>query len=138
MSSINPGLLQVVSRTLTVSVALLILGCGGNEGPPRYEVSGSVTYDGQPVPAGEVTFEPDASQGNQGPGSIAQIKDGQYRTERNSGVVGGPYIVRIVGFDGRPAGESLIGTPLFDEPHETTVEFPKQNTTHDFHIPANP
>ena len=35
---------------------------------------------GQPVPAGRVVFEPDASQGNRGPASYAEIEAGHYRT----------------------------------------------------------
>lgn len=115
---------------------LLLSGCSGSSGPPRYEVSGAVTYNGKPVPAGEVSFQPDASKGNKGPGSLALIKDGRYKTNPKKGVVGGPYIVRILGFDGVAVGDSSTGKTLFDQ-YETKVEFPKQATTQDFSVPAS-
>ena len=34
------------------AVTAAACGCGGSDGPPRYEVSGAVTYDGRPVPKG--------------------------------------------------------------------------------------
>lgn len=124
--------------------ALLILGaaiagCGAQaEGPPRYRVSGAVTYDGQPVPRGFITLEPDFDQGNSGPGGGAEIEDGQFRTDADMGVVGGPHRVRIVGYDGKPTtieGEEIAdGQPLFP-PYETQVDFPQENTTHDFAVP---
>jgi hypothetical protein len=45
---------------------LISAGCGSS-GPPRYHISGKVTYGGQPVAAGSVMLVPDTSQGNTGP-----------------------------------------------------------------------
>tara|TARA_R110002095_G_scaffold151355_1_gene130896 strand:- start:3500 stop:3943 length:444 start_codon:yes stop_codon:yes gene_type:complete len=64
----------------------------------RYTVSGLMTYDGKPVPAGLVFFEPDSRQGNSGPGGVAEILDGHYQTKPNKGIVGGPHIVRVIGY----------------------------------------
>lgn len=120
---------------LLVALALAALpGCRSESGPPRYDLSGAVLYDGKPVPVGEVALEPDGSRGNTGPGCLAVIKDGKYRTAPDKGVLGGAYLVRIVGFDGVPAGDSSVGTALFP-PFETKVEFPRQSTTHDFTVP---
>jgi hypothetical protein len=116
-----------------VAAILAAAGCGGSDGPPRYDLQGAVQFDGKPVPAGEVFLQPDASQGNVGPGSLALIKDGRYRTDPGKGVVGGPYVVRILGFDGIAAGDSTAGSSLFPQ-YETVVDFPKQATTHDFTI----
>ncbi len=119
---------------LALTFALCLVGCE-KEGPARYEVSGTVTYNGQPVPVGEVVFEPDTYQGNSGPGSVAQIRDGIYQTEPGMGVMGGAYIVRIVGFDGVSVGDSTAGTGLFP-PYETTVELPQDDAVQDFNVPA--
>lgn len=125
------------------SVAMLVgvvcpIGCGGDSGPPRYQVSGAVTYQGQPVPKGFVTFSPDTSQGNSGPGGGAEIVDGRYVTAAGKGVIGGPHQVRIVGYDGIPIsmeGEELTdGQPLF-APFVTTIDFPTEDSTQDFTIP---
>ena len=35
---------------------LVLAGCGRQSGPPRHELSGTVTFDGKPVPAGEIQF----------------------------------------------------------------------------------
>lgn len=112
------------------------IGCGGGSG---YQVSGKVTFKGQPVPKGYITFAPDASKGNKGPGGMAMIENGVYRTEPGKGVVGGPYQIRIVGMDGKPtkmSGEELLdGKPLFP-PYETTLDLPTKNLEHDFEIPV--
>jgi hypothetical protein len=113
-------------------------GCGSNE-PNRYEVSGTVQFDGAPVPAGYIVFEPDSAQGNRGPGGGAKIVAGRFATESGNGVVGGPHLVRIHGTDGVPVelpGEGLNtdGTVLFPD-YETRVDFPRADTTHDFTVP---
>jgi hypothetical protein len=120
---------------LAAMLPILASGCGGDSGPQRYDLSGAVSFDGKPVPVGEISLAPDASQGNSGPGCIALIKDGQYKTEPGMGILGGPYTVQILGFDGIPVGEATDGTALFP-PYETKVDFPKEATTHDFAVPA--
>ncbi|MEN6335103.1 MAG: hypothetical protein ABFE01_12640 [Phycisphaerales bacterium] len=122
---------------LAALLPLLTLGCSGQSGPATYELSGKVLYNGNPVPAGEVSFQPDGSQGNAGPGCIATITSGQYKTEPGTGVVGGAYIVRIVGYDGVPVGDSAQGKEMFP-PYETKVDLPKEISTHDFEVPGSP
>lgn len=119
---------------------VVVSGCGqANDGPQRYRLSGSVTYDGKPVVAGFVTFAPDTAKGNSGPGGGAPIRNGNYRTDADKGIVGGPHKVRIIGYDGVKTiveGEELTdGKPLF-EPYEASINFPKQTSTQDFVIPV--
>ncbi len=116
-----------------------IYGCGAaNDGPDRYHVSGNATYDGRPIPKGFILFEPDDSQGNQGPGSGAPIVEGEYETPPGKGIVGGPHRVKITGFDGvetKMEGEVLPdGQPLFS-PYETSFDFPKEDTEKSFVVP---
>lgn len=123
-----------------VLAVLFLVGCGGSsDGPTRYRVRGSVTFNGKPVPKGFVTLEPNSDQGNSGPGGGAEIKNGQYDTGRDAGVVGGSYKVRVVGTDGMAttmSGEELPdGTPLF-APYEFVFEFPQDATTKDIEVPA--
>lgn len=115
------------------SVAFLV-GC--SSGDRVYNLAGSVTYQGKPVPAGQIVFEPDTNAGNGGPPGFAKIKDGRYDTRilEGQGTVGGPHIVRILGLDGIARGELLNGTPLFPE-HTITADLPKENGTQDFAIP---
>ena len=125
-------------RLVGVAVCLgvtLWLGCGGRSGPARYDIQGSVTYQGKPVPAGRLVFEPDAEKGNKGPASYADIKDGRYATPRGKGMVGGPHVVRITGTDGKASGESPQGSMLFPE-FKTKADLPKEAAKKDFDVPA--
>jgi hypothetical protein len=131
-----------------VSVALLTIalglsveaGCRGPSGPPRYDLSGAVTYGGKPVPAGYLVLAPDTANGNDGPGSQAEIHDGRYQTAPGQGIVGGRYVVTISGFDGKPIElsggmKNPQGTPLFPT-YRVEVILPEQVATHDFDVPA--
>ena len=62
-------------------IAAVLIGCG-KSGPERYEVSGAVTYHGRPVRGGRILFTPDTTQGNNGPGSVAEISNGMYYTRQ--------------------------------------------------------
>lgn len=115
------------------------IGCGRTTGPARYDLSGTITYDGKPVPAGSILFAPDTSKGNDGPGASAEIKDGVYRTRAGYGTIGGPHLATISGYDGVPfqSGAMTIplGKPLFANV-QISIDLPKQTTTHDIAIPA--
>jgi hypothetical protein len=119
-------------------VSCCLVGCGRDDGPLRFDVSGKVTFNNKPVPVGRIQFEPDSSQDNQGPAGYALIKDGTYSTqETGKGTVGGPHVVVMLGFDGKaaPAEEIVAGAPLFPK-YRTTVDLPKETTTMDFDVPA--
>src|SRR5437899_12941205 len=85
-----------------------LMGCSGKQGPQRYRVSGTVTFDGKPVPHGEILFSPDSAQGNSGPQGIAIIQDGKYDTAgtRAPGIAGGATIVRVTALSD-PSGRLL-------------------------------
>jgi hypothetical protein len=56
-------------------------GCGPT-GPKKVEVSGTVTFDGEPVKKGDINFVPeDSSQGPEG----GTIVDGKYRMQAKTG-----------------------------------------------------
>ncbi len=57
----------IPARLVIVALSLFVLGCGGGE-QARYKVAGKVTFQGQPVEQGEITFEnPTAGQVNSSP-----------------------------------------------------------------------
>jgi hypothetical protein len=129
---------------LPVALGALFIcsGCGGAaDGPKRYDVSGTITYGGQPVLAGTIMFEPDASKGNKGPAGYAEIRDGKYDTrgEAGKGTIGGPHVVRITGLDPSKAVPDLLpdGPPLFSD-YQTTADLPEADATQDFEVPAKP
>jgi hypothetical protein len=121
---------------LPAIISLVMLGCG-TDGPQRYRLQGTITYDGKPVPAGTIIFEPDASQKNDGPQGLATIHDGVFDSARGGkGTVGGPHRVTILGCDGTSISEtSPQGKPLF-EPYITTADLPKKNGKLDFDVPS--
>lgn len=133
----------MLSRLCLAGLVLLSLvssGCSSSdEGPTKYQLSGKVTFQGKPVPKGQITFAPDNASGNRGPGSGAAIVDGRFETPSGKGHIGGAHQVRIVGYDGVPTsmeGETLPdGTPLFP-PYETVIDLPKEDGTHDIDVPA--
>ena len=60
---------------LVAVLCLLAAGCGGPSRPETVPVSGRVTYQGKPVPMGQIMFYPD--QGRPATGAIDA--DGNYR-----------------------------------------------------------
>jgi hypothetical protein len=121
---------------LLLAGILLVIGftgCGGTAGPQKAILQGTVTYKGAPVPRGEMQFAPDTSKGNAGPGTSARIENGVYDLKGGMGVVGGPHIVRITGFDGVPDGDNADGKLLF-EPYEARVDLPKESGKFDFTV----
>ena len=117
-------------------LALLLALCGcGPDGPQRYDLSGEVLFQGEPVAAGIMIFEPDPSRGNAGPPALALIEEGYYATPRGEGTVGGPHIVRIVAGTGEQAGPLRpYGIPYLPDEYRTPVDLPRADATHDFEL----
>jgi hypothetical protein len=117
---------------------LLAMGCS-RKNTGRYDLSGAVSFKGQPVPTGSIIFAPDVSKGNSGPGSTAEIKDGVYRTLPGRGTIGGPHIATISGFDGksyRKGGDEYpSGNKLFPMT-EVRIDLPKEPAKYDFILPV--
>ncbi len=117
-------------------------GCGGSgDGVERFHVSGTVSYDGSPVPHGTILFTPDAAKGNSGPAGYSTIQDGSYDTAiSGKGTVGGPHIAVISGDDGQPRYEEEFGeevaVPLFPE-FRIEVDLPRSSTAIEFEVPTS-
>ncbi|MBM3984006.1 MAG: DUF4198 domain-containing protein [Planctomycetes bacterium] len=103
-------------------------GCGST-GEQRFRVSGKVTFDGKPIPYGDVLITPDGEKKNSGPQGIANIRDGQYDTAAagGKGFGGGPAVIRVTGFD-REGGKLLCE-------QEFKVELPRADAAHDITVP---
>jgi len=123
---------------------VVLAGCGGQGDPHRFDLSGTVCYNGRPVPVGYIEFAPDTTQGNSGPGASADIRDGRYCTLPGRGTIGGPHFVSVLSFDGKPyptaqdiQGHPIVnpmGNPLF----KTAVikaDLPMQMAVYDFEVP---
>src|SRR4051794_36677094 len=66
-----------MSRATRIGVLLAIAGAGGC-GPATARVTGEVTYNGEPVKAGYVIFNPADGKGT---AATAKITDGKYTAE---------------------------------------------------------
>lgn len=120
----------------------LMAGCGEN----GTHVSGTVAFDGKPVPAGKIYFIPDDSKGNTGGPGHANIVDGKFDTAAEGGKapeVGGAMVVGVEGFDpnakGTPApgdtsGEEIVKS-LFPY-YKINMEVPADGSPLDVQVPA--
>jgi hypothetical protein len=96
------------ARTWAWALAL-IAGCAGPASENgREPVSGTITFDGQPLAAGMITFLP---AGGPGPSVGGEIRDGSYALRRRDGPGRGPYRVEITSM--QPTGKKK---PDPDEP----------------------
>jgi hypothetical protein len=132
MISRSPSLILLPALAL---VSATLVGCGKGGSDALYEISGSVTFAGQPVPGGRIVFEPDEARGASGMVSIADIANGSYRTRSRRAFGGGPCRVTIYGTDGTVPTEEK-DTSLF-RPWQTTLDLPREAYRHDFDVPAD-
>lgn len=133
---------NILGALCAVAICAAAVGCGSNEGPERFDLSGSVQFAGKPVPMGSIEFVPDPDAENSGPAAYADIVDGRYTTNAGKGIVGGAYVLTVVGYDGvatvdASEGANPRGTPLFP-PHEMRTDLPAGAGTFDVVIPAAP
>jgi hypothetical protein len=82
---------------LAALCAATLAGCGG--GDERRSLSGTVTFNGQPVVFGEVVFRPE-----KGPEGSATIREGKFDTalESGRGVIPGPNRMFVTGYESEP------------------------------------
>jgi hypothetical protein len=139
----KPNLLPGSIGLLGVLVALGVVGCSQNSGPEKVVVSGTVKFDGELIPNGEILFYP--IDGTQGSVSGGPIKAGQYTAKGRGGVVVGRHRVEIRAFraSGRKmsAAEAVEGGPAeqylplqYNSYSELTCAVDADNTTQDFDL----
>jgi hypothetical protein len=61
--------------------SFVAVGCGDGK-PPKYKLSGTVSYEGQPIPEGTIMF---LASDLRGQPETAPIKDGKYALEVTAG-----------------------------------------------------
>lgn len=75
---------------LTCLLALVAIGCGDSR---RQSIQGTVTVDGQPLPAGSIRFIP--TKGVDGPSAGAEIVDGKFAVPKETGTFSGTFQVQV-------------------------------------------
>jgi hypothetical protein len=104
---------------------VVVLGCSGEE--QRIVVTGTVTFDGQPIDNGTVLFIPEGDSGSQTrPKFGTQIVNGKYAFEPNFGPVPGKYKVTIT-WD-KKTGRKISTGDLIDTEETAQVLPPKYNS----------
>jgi hypothetical protein len=98
-----------MTRNIQLTSCLLLclaLGCS-EPGVKRYDVAGQVSWNGEPLKAGYILFDPDAKKGNTGPQGLAIIANGRFdtRAKGGRGVSPGDQILDVSGYDGANATE---------------------------------
>ncbi|WP_337177468.1 hypothetical protein [Paludisphaera sp.] len=88
------------ARSLAAAAAacLLVAGCGDDGLGRRYKVAGNVTYKGQPVSAGSISFYPAGGGSADQRGATGVIKDGYFSLSTqgdDDGAFPGDYVVAI-------------------------------------------
>ena len=125
-----------------------LVGCSGAKykGDKRYPLTGQVTFDGQPVDVGSISFIP---EGGSGRASGGVITDGKYDVPEEKGVTAGAYRVEISWLKrtGKKLRDPESGE-MYDERREAlpdklranselTVEVPLPENRHDFNLKSS-
>jgi hypothetical protein len=88
-------------------LAALASGCGGPSGPPTYEVSGLVTWDGAPLPEGDIIF---TTVDRSVVPDVGTIRVGAYRLRAQPG----KKRVSIRASKLVPGSKGAMNEPIFD------------------------
>jgi len=101
-----------------------LAGCGSGE-TLGVGVSGSVTYKGQPIKEGAISFIP--MSGTNGPSGGANIDDGKYDIPRRAGLAPGKYRVEIRAFEetGKETAKSTQQSQMFGRPISEVTKDPR-------------
>jgi hypothetical protein len=123
------GLTRVLAFCFSTTLAGLLGGCGPGEDPhpATVPVQGKVTYQGQPVPKGTITFQP--ADGRPAVGEIQP--DGTYRLStfgEKDGAIPGVHKVMILANTGDPT--KMPSTPGYVAPKDLVPQkFAKPETS---------
>lgn len=133
-------LFKPVTLLLIVTLATM-LGCSGAnyDGPPRSEVSGSVTFKGAPVAQGSINLSPIGHEGRQ---ASASIEGGKYLIPEEQGPNSGKYRVEIYVFqppknappEGSDAGMAQVAPAEFNRDSKVEMDVDGAKVTKDFDL----
>jgi hypothetical protein len=129
---------SLIRRLLGGAVVFaLAVGCTSCSSKPEMaQLSGKVTFQGKPIPAGWISFTPEAGKGAV---RVCQIKDGVYDSSTGgdpAGIHPGKNLVKIAGFDGKVVPLWGQGKQIFN-PIDDTFDVPLGSSTKDWVIPES-
>ena len=124
----------IMASTVGSMICAAAFGCGRDDGPQRYNLSGNISYEGEPIRGGWIVFAPES-----GPGATANIEDGKYATREGWGTVGGIHTIEVVALGGvalpdskADGGMNAAGKTMFS--YKFTKDIPKDTTNWDIEI----
>lgn len=122
-------------RQISCLFLIIVLALGCNSKPALTEISGTVTFKGTLIPAGDVSFTPDVSISG-GQLQMYMVKDGKYDSALTpgTGLLPGKYKVRINGYDGKQIKNYYSGKQIFNAVEEQ-IEITAGKMTKDFVVP---
>jgi hypothetical protein len=98
-------------RLLLLPFLVAIVGCGGGDQKPTAKVQGKVTFNGQPVPGGTLSFAPIAAEKGNEPGKSASggvNSDGTYvlstYADKDGAVIGKHRVIYLAASAAAAAG----------------------------------
>jgi hypothetical protein len=99
------------------------------------QISGTVTFKGKPIPAGNVMFTPDVSISG-GQVRMFMVTDGAYDSAKDSvpGLLPGKYKVTVAGYDGKQIPMYFQGKQIFNA-IDFMMEVPLGATTKNIEVP---
>lgn len=112
---------------LAVAVAVALAGCGPGHGLTLGRVKGKVTYKGEALKYGTVSFVPDSNKGTDGPIAMGNItEDGTFvlsTSDAGDGAVVGHHKISVVGLDPSPVAKA--NEKPAPDPEESPLEVMK-------------
>jgi len=124
---------SIATCLILSALALFMTGCESK--PPMSQISGTVTYKGKPIPAGNVMFTPDVSIAG-GQIRMFMVTDGVFDSSKDPspGLMPGKYDVTIAGYDGKKIPMYFQGKQIFNAVKEP-IEVGTGSTKKDFVVP---
>lgn len=126
----------MLTAVCCLSLCVTLAGCGGRgySGDRRFPLSGTVTFDGEPVDVGSISLLP---TGGGGRASGGVIQNGKYVIPEEKGVPAGTYRVELSWLKktGRELKDPDSGE-MYDERVEALPEKYHKNTEIQAEIPA--
>ncbi len=127
MSMIERMLRQCAWGLSLSFVTFSLLGCGGGGAESLHKVSGTVTYQGNPVPNVTVTFTPTGEAGSGRPGTAITDANGSFDSvttyNPSDGVIPGSHKITLaVASSGGDSTE--LDEAAYEEEDTSTLPFP--------------
>ncbi len=88
---------------LALVLGISLCGCGGDSGPTLVQLSGTILFEGHPIPPGTLTFIPKEGKGPTATGTISDAGHFTVSTHRpGDGIVPGEYRIRVESWETPP------------------------------------